>query len=255
MKKATEITPHLRVTEETKIRTKFVLEGVKTLEEEKITPSFKVLDGVITLKIQNITIVSKVIRKINPETNNMYIFSKKNLHKSVKTIMSIELMEVTAEELAVYRKSKISSFVLKINNKLYYASIPNDISFASYTILGPHKCALIDHECKRLSAASDKDGGCKKVREFSQCIEKYSWITTGYETFNTKYDCFVVVNCLHYQENTHRKPLEKKKLRKACMNLTQYLWSDLATEEEIQNQINKDIPDGVNNPIPPRYNS
>lgn len=123
--------------------------------------------------------------------------------------MCFPLIEVTPEMLADYRKKGISSFVLKVEGKLFYSAIPNNISFVSSTILGSHKCAIAGHECHRLSTASDEEGGCEKVRNCSNYIERYPWITTGYETFNTKHDSFVVVNCLHYMKSVRLKNLAR----------------------------------------------
>ena len=63
--------------------------------------------------------------------------------------------------------------------------------------------------CQRLTAASDKNGGCGKVRAYSRCIERFDWITLGYETFNTaNNDVFFVGECMNYiKANTSKKVL------------------------------------------------
>lgn len=148
----------------------------------------------------------QVIRNFVPDKPPFKIIALNKLDEIIESL-SIDLTEVSLEELATYRKSKIPSFVLKIDGKLYYSSIPEDLNLYPYNIMGKHQCAIVAHECRRLSAASDENGGCEKVRNFSQKIEKYPWITIGYETFNTEHNSFVVLNCLHYE--SHKKNNKK----------------------------------------------
>lgn len=183
MKDTTTTTPIYRITQETTSVVKnMVLEGVKVLKAEKFTRTYKVK------------------RKLDPKTGKPIFLISKDLVNTVVKPMTFDLGEVTPKELAVYRRNGISSFVLKIEGKLYHATIPDCISFVSSAILGTHQCAAVGNECNRLSAASDEQGGCAKVRERSQGIERYPWITCGYETFNTKQDSFIVINCLHYEK-------------------------------------------------------
>lgn len=166
-----------------------------------------VLEGVDILHADNVITTFEVTRELHPKTIPPFkVVSKKKVDEIVEPVC-IHLVEVTSEELAGYRNSGISSFVLKVDGKLYYSEIPANLNFGDTTILGAHKCAVIGHECHRLSAASDDQGGCAKIRNDSSFIEKYPWITTGYETFNTKHDSFVVVNCLHYEKYPRRKKL------------------------------------------------
>ena len=157
-----------------------------------------ILNGVTSLIADEISTTFRVVKCFDKRTNAFKIIDKKKIKESSKKLV-FPLRNVTSEDLEEYRKKGISSFVLKVNGKLYYSEIPDNICFTSSMILGSHLCALYKYECKRLSAASDEDGGCQKVRELSKCIEKYPWITDGYETFGTKNDSFVVANCLHYE--------------------------------------------------------
>lgn len=193
-----------------------------------------VLEGVNVLKAEKITTTVEVKRELDPKTNKpLKIISKKKVEEVVEPI-SFNLVELKPEELAEYRKSGISSFVLKVDGKLYYASIPDNINFIYSTILGAHRCAIVGHECNRLSAASDEEGGCAKVRDHSPCIERYSWITTGYETFNTKHDSFVVVKCLHYEKCPPRKKISVIEANNARLCLAQSIWDDVRTIEEVR---------------------
>ena len=48
---------------------------------------------------------------------------------------------------------------------------------------------------------------CEKVWNLARYIEKYPWITKGYETFNTSVDTFFVAECLHYEKQEYPKPV------------------------------------------------
>ena len=218
----TTTTPRYKVTKETATVVKnIVLEGVETLKADKITSTFEVK------------------RELHPKTNKPYkIVRKVTLAETVEP-MSFSLNEVTVEELAAYRRSKIPSFVLKVNGKLYYTTIPDCISFVSSGLLGIHQCAIPKHECHRLSAASDEQGGCAKVRDRSQCIERYPWITTGYETFNTKHDSFFVAKCLHYRACPPKKKLPLGDVTRAKLGIAQYVWSDVQTLDEVDKRRRK----------------
>lgn len=152
------------------------------------------LHGTELLRINRSITIFEAIRD---EFNNKLI-SRKIIGEKIEPL-EFELTEVTEKELEYYRLNEIPSFVLKIDGKLLYTSIPDDINFLMSDMLGNHKCAHKNKTCKRLSAASDENGGCQKVRNTSRCIEKYPWITVGYESFNTKVDAFVVIECQKYQ--------------------------------------------------------
>lgn len=177
----------------------------KTTKEVTEVVKNIVLEGTKTLRAVRLTITFEVVREIRPKDNQPFkVISKKKIDEKVEPL-NFPLIEVSSEALADYRKKGIPSFVLKTDGKLYYSAIPDNISFVSSTILGAHQCAIAGKECRRLSAASDEDGGCEKVRNYSKYIERYSWITTGYETFNTKQDSFVVAKCLNYKKCPHRR--------------------------------------------------
>ena len=115
---------------------------------------------------------------------------------NVKDILP--LREITSEEVKKYRQEGIPSFILKTGDSIYYTKIPKDISLTGLSLIKRNKCAQLWKECRRFSAASDEKGGCAKVRNCSRGIENFSWIT-GIETFNTKMDAFVVLECEHYE--------------------------------------------------------
>ena len=122
-----------------------------------------------------------------------------------------KLEEVSSQKVKHYRRSSAPSLVIKFDGKLYYGVIPFGLDLMAAKLLGsPHQCSLPGKECTRLSAAQDADGSCAKVRNLATFIEDYPWIKRGYETFNTKQDCFVVSSCTHY------KACQQKPRQKSC---------------------------------------
>lgn len=205
---------------------------VSTTETISVVKNIR-LDG-LTLKADRITTTYQVKRELHPKTNEPFrTLCKKVLNETVDP-MSFALAEVTYEKLTEYRMSGIPSFMLKLDGKFYYTRIPNDINFITANILGAHQCAVVKHECSHLTAASDEEGGCAKVRDRSHCIERYPWITRGYETFNTKHDVFVVVNCLHYEKCPPRKKLTTEEVNRLKLSIAQYVWDDVTTLGEVR---------------------
>ena len=173
------------------------------------------LDGTKTL---NVDIVKE---SYNPKTMTRNSAKK----ESVET-KKFTLKEVTKKELIQYRKRGVSSFVMKLEGTLYHTEIPDDLNLMTANILGKHLCAMQNAECARLSAAKDEDGGCKKVRDKSIGIERYPWILTGFETFNTKRDVFVVAKCLHYEKYKPQNKYTQDEIKKAKISIAQYVLDD-----------------------------
>lgn len=136
------------------------------------------------------------------------------------------LKKVTQKELIQYRKAGVPSFVMKLEGTLYHTEIPDDLNLMTANILGKHLCAMQNAECGRLSAARDEDGGCKKVRDKSIGIERYPWILTGFETFNTRRDVFVVAKCLHYEKYKPQNKYTPEQIKKAKISIAQYVLDD-----------------------------
>ena len=128
------------------------------------------------------------------------------LNKEVKELV-IPLTEVSKEELEKIRQSTVPSFILKKDERYYYCKITDELSFApSFVGQKHHKC-FSKKMCRHLSAAPDQEGGCAKVRNKAHFIERYPWITMGYETINCARcdDTFFVGNCNHFEECPPRK--------------------------------------------------
>lgn len=173
---------------------------VTSIETSEVTENISLDDLVLRITMTIKTFI--VHRKINFRTRKSERLLSKKLISTETKDLNLKLSEISLDKLSDFRNKKVPSFVLKINGSLYHTVIPNNISFFSSRLLGCHQCSYLNNVCSRLSNASDVNGGCEKVRNFSQYIENYPWILTGYETFNTNYDSLRVVNCLHYEDDT-----------------------------------------------------
>lgn len=172
-----------------------------TTKKENVIKSI-VLDGTSALRIEVLTTFFDVLYQLNSQaTRRIKVLSKVEVGSKTSNC-TFPLTEVTPKMLSVYRSSEAAGFVLKVDGKFYYTKIPKNSNFSPFPFIGEHKCSTVGHECRRLSAKSDEQGGCAKVRDRYKCIENYPWITKGYETFNTFVESFVVIDCLHY-ENCH----------------------------------------------------
>ncbi len=197
------------------------------------------LDDRAALLADEITVVNKVTLSVNEKTGKPdRVVSKQEISTSVKEI-SFPFRTITVEELKEIRKSHTPSFVLKENDTYYYTVIPTNISFVSSTLFGTHKCASAGKECQHLSAASDEEGGCAKVRERSSCIERYPWIVVGYETFNTGHDSFIVIICQHYEQCLPRSKVSSERFRAAKLGLAQFVWPDVTNQAEVRKRVEK----------------
>lgn len=114
------------------------------------------------------------------------------------------LMKTTAEELQTYRE-KFSGLVVKIDGISYYTRINSKSHVIFSKKFGGYMCT----SCIHMSATSDDEGGCAKVR-LGEYIERYPWIIEGYETFNTSRNVFIITKCQHYQKEQVRKHRKKK---------------------------------------------
>ncbi len=207
-----------------------------TRETEDVFRNIR-LDGVKTLNVDRVSITWDVKYLLDHKGKPVKIVEKYQSDTQVKK-MSFELVEVSPDELRTKRK-RFPSFVLKVDGKFFYASVPVDLNITPNNILGPHKCALTGCECRRLSAASDSDGGCEKVRDDfnSERIEKYPWITTGYQTLGTRHDCFVVIDCEHYKSCPPRKTARVGNAAKVAH--AQVVWEDVSSLEKWNQYIRK----------------
>lgn len=142
-------------------------------------------------------------------TNNEEVVRilEKNIAKIPK-----DLQAVSKEQLLRIRKEGVPIFILKVGEQLFFSQVNS--YFNTSGILGNvHQCCVNSITCARVSAASDADGGCQKVRDIGKAkrIEKYGFILLGYEFANVKNDCLVVGVCKHFTEAKQQKLSPKEK--------------------------------------------
>ncbi len=154
-----------------------------------------------SLLLKETTITYKRVVNRNPATGGFISEESKDvIQKDEKILKEFPLKVVSVDDLVKLRYSGKPGFLLKENEIYYYAKIDPIIRIISHEIMTPHLCGKKGHECRRLAALSDAKGGCAKVRDKYKYIENYSFITKGFETFNTDYDSFVVFECSHYKD-------------------------------------------------------
>ncbi len=180
------------------------------------------MEGVTALKVETVTTFWEIKRKIDPITKRPYGRIIENKIDTTSETTTYELSEVTPEQLLQFRKNKTPSFVLKIGGTYFHTIIPRSLSLLTFSLLGTHMCSDYRRECRRLSAASNENGGCAKVRNKSRRIELYPWITIGYETFNTTHDVFSVINCTHYEQCPPRKKYTLEEMRQLKLSLAEF---------------------------------
>ncbi len=114
------------------------------------------------------------------------------------------LCEVSTDTLKLLRDSGKPGFVLKKDGKYYYSAHPRlpDYQYMHDGLKGcrSHMCNEKSMICKRLCALPDSMGGCAKIRDEDSVIEKYDFITEGYEFFNlSTQSAFVVLDCENWK--------------------------------------------------------
>ncbi len=162
------------------------------------------------------------------------------------------LVEITPSECFQKRISLIPGFLLKIDGHLFFTELLKGGVSSSNFGLGEHLC----FDCKHCSAASDENGGCAKIRDLfpkdnlrekgrwstSNCmIEKYSFITSGYERFNRLDEALVVCKCLHFEKSDPHKKYSREEIDQMKLNLAQYLVPDATTLDEARAIILRDF--------------
>lgn len=169
-----------------------------SMERIFVTRNVRVDTNRKLLLLEKETIMNEVSYNYDTLTGRTGLRRRKLLSKQSESV-ELQLEEISKEELYILRRQKKPGFIYKVNNRIYYTQIDEEFNFLAKRTMGAHLCALNGKECQRFSAASDANGGCAKVRNKSKCMENYSWIKCGYETFGVKMNAFVVLQCDHYQ--------------------------------------------------------
>ena len=148
-----------------------------------------------------------------------------------RTTEIINLVEIPVEKISAIRASDLPALIMKHENRYWFCKVPWDFDIFSSNIGGRHVCA----DCDRVSAASDEDGGCAKVRDrIRKEIECYEFITDGIQTLNVKHPTFRVLCCSNWTAYPKRKSWSYDQLRKARITLAQNVWPDVTTLEEVR---------------------
>lgn len=188
------------------------------------------------------------------------ILTIRTLSRENKEIKKEEIpfKEVTEEELFAYRKKGKPAMCIKKDGKYYYTEIPKGLKLLSQNILGEHCCGRSGGaDCGKLYAC--EECGCRKVMDLSKDayekllyskrqalylskrIEKYDFITVGYETFNTEMDVFVVIKCTNYvpEVNECARKRSTEEINSLKIGLAQFFWPDVTTKSEIQRRVRR----------------
>lgn len=171
------------------------------------------MDNTITKVFENISLYAQslkdhklIVKQTVELTERVYFLDEKGKEhfyhkKSVKrtnSIVEYPLMEISVTEVQNLRKSDKPIFLYKENNALYYTEMPARLHSVEL-LAGSHQCASVNNDCVRLSAESDANGGCRKVRDRYLRIENYDFIKKGYQVINTTNNCLVVLECSNFK--------------------------------------------------------
>ena len=149
-----------------------------------------------------------------------------------KGVVKYEFQKVTVEELLAHRRSGVPGVVFKDENSFYYAKLIDGMEKYFNSI---HICGKSGSECKHLSTASDENGGCAKVRDVflptyfnknsvtisgAKMIEKYHFIRSGIEIFNSAHFMLNVSKCNRYEKVAPRTNSAND------LSLSQQMWNE-----------------------------
>lgn len=192
------------------------------------------LEGVESLTATKYVATYEIVRQLNPKNKKPIKMISKTLVNEETEEVVFYLEEVTLRELANLRKGKAGGFVLKNEGRYFYAEIPKHMNFVDAKILGSHKCADAEHVCQRLTPLADEEGGCAKVRGYAKYIERYPFITKGYETFNMSHNTFLVAHCEHFEAHPPRPKMSITRTNAQKLELARFVWPDVKNLEEVR---------------------
>ncbi|MBR3255584.1 MAG: hypothetical protein IKF97_05160 [Clostridia bacterium] len=186
------------------------------------------------LKYNEVINRHKYIYSTNKETGKDHFIRKYKLEPIVSH-HSIKLNEVSNDDITQARLSKTPGFIYKKDGKLYYAAISSRLHFGEFK-LGEnmhHQCSYGHFDCKRFSPLPFSKGGCPKISDIRLRIERYNFVTDGYEVFNTNSNCMVVLKCTNYEQTSERKKDADSSNKAKELIHKMYLTYTLGKSEEI----------------------
>ena len=175
----------------------------------------------------------RLLVEIGAKTGKPVSIVSKEVLSSESKNKRYELKKVSKDELKVLRKTSMPALIIKKCGICYWAELDKScekLDFMNHFKLGMmHYCASAGKECARLSAASDECGGCAKVRDRGNLkrIEKYSWITDGYQTLNMRNPVFFVSNCEHYMLAVRTSMLSREKISEMKLGIAGYMYPEI----------------------------
>lgn len=137
----------------------------------------------------------------------------------IKAPESVVLQEISKSDITALRKSKKPGIIVKMDSIYYYAELCDRCVIIECDAI--HKCAT----CEHITAASDENGGCPKVRDLRKRIEEYDRILWGYQVFNAYYADVSVYVCWNYERFDKRKKTNNKEFAKLMDGLKDYYFS------------------------------
>lgn len=147
------------------------------------------------------------------------------------------LARKTKKQINALRQEGRPLLIVKENGILYAGTIYG-MYFNSNS---GHLCSRGGETCDRLSAKTDEEGGCRKVRQRSRGIEVCDFITRGFEAVHTeqKCDCLVVEECENFRPSPKDKSLSPLERQKSALALMQEIVPDILTYEELRRRISR----------------
>lgn len=158
---------------------------------------------------ERVTTTYRLTEQLVQLPNGKYAWGEKSRTVTSSKVEQFDykLIKTTPAELKRKKAELKPILIVKLEGHYFYSFIENPSNFVS---LGKHCCADFSRTCSRLSALSDKEGGCAKVRDIGseKDITKYPFIVKGLQTFNCPgdYNRFVVIECTNCTYPTTFRP-------------------------------------------------
>lgn len=131
----------------------------------------------------------------------------------------VVLHEICESDISVLRKGKKPGIIVKMDSIYYYAELCDRCVIIECDAI--HKCAT----CEHITAASDENGGCPKVRALRKHIEEYDRILWGYQVFNVYSPDVAVYVCLNYERFGKKGKTIDKDFARLMDGLKDYYYS------------------------------
>lgn len=168
------------------------------------------------------------------------------------------LKEITFKQCYRKRRSLEPGILLKINGKNFFVNCPKKNLPKNMFNNNKHLCLF----CKRCYASNPSEGGCLKVKDpFAQnlrypnenkwrwyncMIDKYDFITAGYEVFNHQKEELVVLECDNFEYCIDVAPsYSYQEITKIKLNLARFLVPEARSLPEARRMIQKEFSKGA----------